>query len=117
MKTSPQMSIQVDQEFDTGYIRLSSSNVAETVEVSDLVLVDLDEFKVAVGVEVLSLSAEIPFSRLRYDFHVDSRIVELLRQIQPTLGKFFTSVTTGSDSTVVEGQEQQHGRRRALETA
>lgn len=118
MTTNPQMSIQVDPESDTGYIRLSRSTVAETVEVTDLVLVDLDEFKVAVGVEVLSLNAEIPFNRLRYDFHLDSRIVELLRQIQPTLGIFFQGVTTGGDSTIVEGEERQSGRRRReLETA
>lgn len=117
MTTRPQFSIQVDQEFDTGYIRLSHADVAETVEVTDLVLVDLDEFRVAVGVEVLSLGAKIPFSRLRKDFHVDSRTVELLREIQPTLGSFFTNVTTGSDSTVFEGAEKSHGRRRALESA
>lgn len=114
-KTS--VAIHIDHETDTGYIRLRETDVAETVELTDLVLLDLDEFKVAVGIEVLSLAAQIPFTRLHREFHVPSSTVDLVRQIQPTLGTFLQNVTTGGDSTRVDASTAQHGGRRALTTA
>lgn len=112
MTNTNSLTIHVDHEIDTGYIRLRAAKVASTCELTDLVLLDLDEFDMAVGVEVLSLKAEIPFSRLNREFHVPSTTVELLRRIQPTLGSFIKNVTTGSDSTS-STEAVAHGRRRA----
>lgn len=114
-KTS--VAIHIDPETDAGYIRLRETDIAETVELTDLVLLDLDEFKVAAGIEVLSLAANIPFARLHREFHVPSATVELVRQIQPTLGTFLQNVTTGGDSTRVDAGAAPHGRRRALSPA
>ncbi|MCW1803888.1 DUF2283 domain-containing protein [Brachybacterium squillarum] len=117
MNPEPTIEIQTDNESDTGYIRLSADKVVSTEQLTDLVLVDLNEYNVAVGIEVLSLAAKIPFGQLNRNFHVDSRTVDILREIQPTLGRFITNVTTGADSTVVDGADAPHGRRRYLEDA
>ena len=113
MTSNVTVAVQVDHESDTGYIRLRDERVASTLELTDLVLVDLDTFNMAVGLEVLSLGAAIPFGRLNREFHVPSQTVELLRKIQPTLGKFLSNVTTGADSTHDVDATPQHGRRRA----
>jgi uncharacterized protein YuzE len=113
MNQTPSLTITVDRESDTGYIRLNDAKVRETVELTELVVLDLDEFKMAVGVEVLALSAQIPFTRLHRDYHVPSTTVDFLRLIQPTLGKFLADVTTGADSTRVETEAVAHGRHRA----
>lgn len=112
MNQTPSLTITVDPESDTGYIRLNDADVRETVELTKLVLLDLDEFKMAVGVEVLALSAKIPFTKLHRDYHVPSTTVDFLRLIQPTLGKFLADVTTGADSTLDETDAVAHGRRR-----
>ena len=94
---TPKMRVHIDHEADAAYIELSQNKVVRTVEVTDAVLLDLDEFNVAVGVEVLELSAEIPFTRLHTEFHVHSEVVELLRLIRPSVAGFI-SVTSGTDS-------------------
>lgn len=117
MTLNVSVAIQVDHESDTGYIRLRKERVDRTLELTNLVLVDVDSYNVATGLEVLSLDAEIPFSRLQKEFHVPSSTVALLRAIQPTLGNFLNNVTTGADSTHDVEASPQRGRRRALATA
>ncbi|MFP3670919.1 DUF2283 domain-containing protein, partial [Priestia sp. SIMBA_032] len=73
---------------DAAYIELSKNKVVRTVEVNDSVLLDLDEYNIAVGVEVLELSAEIPFVRLNKEYHVHSEVVDLLRMIYPDVAGF-----------------------------
>jgi uncharacterized protein YuzE len=90
------ISIEVDTTVDAAYVRLSQNPVEHTVKVSDEVLVDLDEHGVAVGIEVLSEAAELPFGRLVTDFHVHSEVVELLRLIRPSVSAFL-EFTQGSD--------------------
>lgn len=90
--------VKIDREADAAYICLSDKPIARTVEVTDDVLIDLDEFNVAVGVEVLELGARIPFSRLQSEFHIHSRVVDVLRLIQPSVSGFF-SLTQGGDSS------------------
>lgn len=57
-----------------------------TREASEEVLVDLDEFNVVVGIEMLSIDGDIPFQRLIDDFHVHSSDVDLLRALRPSIG-------------------------------
>lgn len=92
------LSMKVDLTADAAYIRFTSGVVVRSVEVSDEVLVDLDEFNMAVGVEVLDLGAEIPFRALVTDFHVPQDAVELLRRIRPTVNNVITS-SSGSDGS------------------
>ena len=88
---SSQITVRVDHDADAAYIRLSDEPVRRTVEVTPEVMVDLDEMNVAVGVEVLRLEAEIPYSQLTTDFHVRSEVVETLRRIRPSVSSFLVS--------------------------
>lgn len=68
------ISFEIDREADAGYIYFSKNAVASTQEVTPTVLVDLDEFGIVVGIEVLQLSAQIPLDRLERDFHIHSNV-------------------------------------------
>lgn len=90
------LNVAVDLFAEAAYIKMGPGPVARTEEVSDKILIDLDEFGVVVGLEVLSLDAEIPFTRLTTDFHIHSNVVEHLRGLYPSVGHFM-SMTTGTD--------------------
>lgn len=102
---------QIDHENDIGYIQLSRETVARTEQLTELVLVDVDAYGVAVGIEVLSLEAEIPLEELKQRFHVHSRVVGILQMIQPTLGGFISEVTTGNDAVSTSAEVRTTGRR------
>lgn len=89
------ITVSVDQVADAAYIRLSESAVENTVEVNDEVLVDLDSMRVVVGIELLQISAEIPFTELVEKFHVHSQQVELLRLLKPSIAQ--TVLSGGND--------------------
>lgn len=89
--------VEVDGTAQAAYIRLSNEPVARSVNIDDELVVDLDEFNVAIGIEVLALGVEIPFSRLTTEFHVHTDVVETLRLIQPSVAGFLTS--HGTDGT------------------
>ena len=78
----------VDQTDSLAYITLSDKAVDTTIDHDGRVIVDLDEVGVAVGVELLDLDAVIPFDALTANYHVDSKVVDLLRRIQPTINSF-----------------------------
>lgn len=98
--------VKIDREADAAYICLSDKPVVRTVEVTDEVLIDLDEYNVAVGIEVLELGAIIPFTRLHTEFHIHSNVVNVLRMIQPSVSGFF-SLTQGSDSSAKTSKVKQ----------
>ncbi|MFF2296985.1 DUF2283 domain-containing protein [Arthrobacter sp. NPDC058127] len=91
--------VEVDYKADAAYIALLDAPVKETVEIAEHVLVDLDEFRVVIGIEVLRLTAKIPFDELNKTYHVRSELVERLRKIQPSISGFL-SVTVGTDSSI-----------------
>lgn len=74
------------------------------MELTSDVLIDLDEFHVVVGVEVLTLHADIPFDRIETDYHVHSNVVEALKRIRPSVGSFL-SLQTGTDGTTAMKDE------------
>lgn len=90
------ISIELDTVLHAAYIRLSDHAVVRTVALDDQVMVDLDEFGVAVGVEVLDESAPLPFARLTDEFHVHTDVIGLLRFIRPDIASF-VGVTQGND--------------------
>lgn len=67
--------IEIDREADAGYIRLLGDPVERTESVTDEVNVDLDRQGRVVGIEVLSLGAEVPFELLIQQFGVPSDVV------------------------------------------
>jgi uncharacterized protein YuzE len=78
----------VDFGADAAYLLLSDNDVVETCEVSTGVLVDLDDMRVVVGVEVLALDAFIPRDRLITDYHLRSEDLAALEQIRPSVTTF-----------------------------
>ena len=94
------ITIEVDEGMNTAYVVLSKAPVARTVEHDDAVLIDLDEFGCAVGIEFLDQTTPIPFTDLVEQYHVHSAVVELLRLIRPDVASFI-QVTRGNDGTTV----------------
>jgi uncharacterized protein YuzE len=87
------MKLDIYSDDHLAYVTMSEGDVARTVELTKHILVDFDEFNMVVGVEFLDLDAKIPFDQLVTECHVDSAVVEELRQIQPTINGFIASVT------------------------
>ena len=94
-QTAP-ISVSIDHEADAAYISLSNNPIVRTISVTQDVIIDLDEMNVAVGIEVLTLAAEIPLSRLVTDYHVHSQVADHLRLIQPSVAGFVSRVQVGS---------------------
>ncbi len=78
----------VDFEANAAYLEVSGNVVVETCEAAPGVLIDLDEFGCAVGIEVLSLSLKIPVSAIERDYHVRPSDLEVLKQIRPDVTSF-----------------------------
>lgn len=70
--------------------------------------VDTDKLGVVVGIEVLTLTAEIPYDALIANHHVRSEVVDALRRIRPRLSTFVSYVQSaldsGSHAAVGDGQ-------------
>ena len=77
--------ITVDPAVGTCHISLSDRPVASTEEFSDDVLVDLDEFGVVIGIEVLDLDAELPLTDLCRRLHIHKDDEPHLARLLPTL--------------------------------
>jgi uncharacterized protein YuzE len=93
MPTNRTVRVVLDVEAGLAYVTLSDAGVARTVALTDAINLDLDEFNVVVGMEVLDLDAEIPFSRLVDDFHVPTTTVEILRLMRPSVAEFHGRVS------------------------
>lgn len=99
------LEVQVDLIADAAYVQLSREEVAETCQLSDAILVDLDADRVVVGIEVLTIDAELPFTELATRFHVRSEVIDFLRLIRPSVGGFIkTQVTSGNDGAAQPGR-------------
>jgi len=88
MTSNSPVRIELDYDANAAYIALSDNDVERTVQLTSEVLVDLDVTHVVVGIEVLSLVAEIPFDRLVHECHVHSDVIELIKAIRPNVHTF-----------------------------
>jgi uncharacterized protein YuzE len=88
--------IAVDGLLNCAYVRLSEEPVRETVEHDPGVLIDLDEHRCVVGIELLDQASTIPFRDLVDHYHVRSDVVELLRLIRPSV-EAFVDLSRGHD--------------------
>ncbi|MCH4249502.1 MAG: DUF2283 domain-containing protein [Microbacteriaceae bacterium] len=77
--------VEIDEQAQAAYVRLSDAEVAHTAELSDCLLVDLDRYDMAVGIEILDLDARIPLAEVERRFHIHSSQVDILDLLQPTL--------------------------------
>ena len=80
--------LELDYSANAAYLRLRDGDIVETCEVTDQVLVDLDEQLVVVGVEVLTLDAHIPYEKLTRDYHVTTSDLAILDSIRPSVTSF-----------------------------
>lgn len=90
--------LQIDPELRVAYIKLQQAPVKSTVELTEDVLVDLDDYGMVVGIEVLDLNTEIPMRRLAEELHIHSDVIELLQRIRPSISGFVSQVSTASGS-------------------
>lgn len=100
---SKAFTVTVDLEANAAYILMSDEEVARTVAVSDEVMIDLDKFGIAAGIECLRIEAEIPFQKLIDDFHVHSTDVEKLRRLRPSISSSLMSHGAEGTSSVAAG--------------
>lgn len=91
-RTTP-FEVTIDNDADAAYITMTNRTVAESRELGGGVIVDLDDMRVVVGIEILGLETRIPYQRLVEEFHVHSDDVDILRSIQPTIGRFLMQVS------------------------
>ncbi len=80
--------IEVDFNADVAYLWVSDKPVVRTEQIAPGVLVDLDEFGMVVGVEVIELGVDLPVDRLTRDFHVPQGSVEALLRVRPSVTSF-----------------------------
>lgn len=88
--------VEVDEASGVAYVRFSRSPVKRTVAVNDAINVDLDEFDMTVGIEILDLDVDMPFQTFVDDFHVPSDSVDVLRLMRPSMTKFVYQIQGGS---------------------
>ena len=101
----PSIELTIDPQADAAYVQLSNDAVATTVALTDAVNIDLDEHRCVVGIEVLSLVADIPMSDLTTKYHVKSSVVEALKQIRPSVKSFVTNLQSGREASYAGSQQ------------
>lgn len=91
------VTVEIDQDADAAYIRVGAAEVADTVEFSDSLVVDLDRFGMVVGIEVLGLGTELDFSGLFAEHHVRAEVVATIDSLRPSIERRWL-VTSTPDS-------------------
>lgn len=91
----------IDQSANSAYIRLLNAPVKASKVINDDIVIDLDEMNLVIGIEILNLDAEIPFTVLVSDFHVHSTTVELLRRLRPSISGFISGFS--SEGMIIQG--------------
>lgn len=74
--------LRIDDYANAAYLRLSDHQIVATREVTESVLVDLDDQGAAVGVEVLSLTAEIPLEQLLTEYGLQGEALDPLLELR-----------------------------------
>jgi len=97
--STPNWRLSINTDTDVAYIRMTNNEVVETVEATDEVLVDVDKHDVVVGIEMLRLDAQIPFTDLITKFHVHSEDVDYLQALMPSV-KVQLQIGTDGTNTV-----------------
>lgn len=92
--------VAVDFAVDAAYVQFSDAAVKNTVEFSDSIMVDFDEYRMVVGIEILGTKTTIPFSKLTEVAHVPATHVEALRSLMPSIQQsVLSSATDGVSHT------------------
>lgn len=78
------ITLSIDATVDAGYIELTDEPVAETIELTPSVQVDVDASGTVVGIELLTLTAELPLlalDRLKFPIALNAFVIS---QIWPS---------------------------------
>ena len=84
----------IDQFANSAYIRLLNKQVKVSKMIKDDIVIDLDEMNLVIGIEILDLEAEIPFTELVSEYHVHSTTVDLLRKLRPSISGFISGFSS-----------------------
>ncbi|MEJ1087003.1 DUF2283 domain-containing protein [Microbacterium sp. Mu-80] len=90
--------VTIDNDADAAYISMTNRSIAHSHELGGGIIVDVDDMRVVVGIEILGLETKIPFQRLVDEFHVHSDDIDILRTIQPTIGGFLIQFSSDGSS-------------------
>lgn len=82
MGTEQIISVSIDHIAGTGYLRFSGAQVVRTDEFDDATLVDLDEYGMVIGIEILDLGAQVPLDALLERYHITTQAAALLRAVR-----------------------------------
>ncbi|MGH3764906.1 MAG: DUF2283 domain-containing protein [Pseudonocardiaceae bacterium] len=74
------VSVKIDTGAGAAYLRLARSQVTRTVEFTEDIYVDLDQFGVVVGIELLDLDTSLPLDELGARFHINTSALDVLMQ-------------------------------------
>lgn len=77
-----------DREADALYVRIADGDVAQSVEVDDHRVVDVDDRGVAVGLEVLYPAMNLRIGKLAAQFGFADRLSEIDDAVAEALGRF-----------------------------
>ncbi|GGU29020.1 DUF2283 domain-containing protein [Lentzea flava] len=106
MTASPELSLEIDQQAGAAYLQFSSEQVARSVEFSDVIIVDLDEHNVVVGIELLDLAQSVPLDSLVERFHIRTEALALLMQ---SLRSSTSTTAIGGSAPSAAGTIAVHG--------
>lgn len=76
---SSQVNVSVDTEADAAYVSVCDHAVVRTVAFAPDVMIDLDDANTIVGIEFLTLAAEVDVDTLVRDYPTASDFVDVLR--------------------------------------
>jgi uncharacterized protein YuzE len=90
------ITLSVDTYVGAAYIQLSDEPIVETIELTPSVQVDVDATGTVVGVELLSLAAELPIDVLDRTYRFPPSIdAEMLSRITPSIGAGVAYASSG----------------------
>ena len=89
------MTLEVDANLGAAYLQFSDRDVAETVELTPEVQVDVDAFGNLVGVEILELGADVPVTELESRFNITPSQRVAVNQLRASLASFSTMSSSG----------------------
>ena len=75
------MELELDRALGVAYLRRSGEQIKHTIELSDVINIDLDRNGTLVGVELLDLTRDLPDSELTSRFGLDEEELQLLKSI------------------------------------
>jgi uncharacterized protein YuzE len=95
--------VEIDEAADVAYLRFGDRPVARTDEFTEAIQVDLDEFDVAVGIELLDLAEDLPIAELVALYHIPGQVAALLLAIEQQASSGRTTTSSGAVTAAAIG--------------